>query len=246
MGSQPPRKSTGLIIGIVVAALVLLIVIGGIIMAVAGGGKDEPISTITPSAPPTPTTPPSPTTKPSATPTSTPTTKPTAAPSSSKPTDKPTKPPSGAAVDLGNGVKLTPAADWKVRSKKSGAAQLSNGEDVFVGIAAKLPKGSNPSQTCTGYHKELAKDYTNAKFADPENVDLGSKKLKGATCAAQVTVANGGDAVQVTIVSLVSIRTDGLTVVGSLYFTKNSDTKQLNSDFATMVNSMLKTQVEGG
>ena len=59
-------------------------------------------------------------------------------------------------------------------------------------------------------------------------------------------MANGGSAIQVYIFSLVSVRTDGLTVVGSLYFTKDSDTTSLDKDFTAMVNSMLTGQSAGG
>ena len=238
-GGKSPRKSTGLIIGIVVAAVVLLVAVGGIIMALAGGG-DEPVSTITPSAPTTPSA------EPTTEPTDEPTEPSSAPPTSSQPTDQPTQAPTGDTIDLGNGVKLTPAGGWQVKSEKSGAAQLSNGRDVFVGIVAQLPKESNPGQTCDAYHRDIAKSYTNGKFDEPKSVDLGSKKLNAASCVAQVTIANGGNAIQVYIFSLVSVRTDGLTVVGSLYFTEDSDTKQLDQDFGTMVNSMLKGQVAGG
>ena len=190
------------------AAVVLLVAVGGIIMALGGGG-DEPVSTITPSAPTTPT--------------AEPTTEPTDGADDraveravhDQPTDKPTQAPAGKAIDLGNGVKLTPAAGWQVRSEQKGAAQLANGRDIFVGIVAKLPADSNAGQTCDAYHRDIAKEYTNGKFADPKKADLGTKKLSGATCQAQVTVANGGNAIKVTIFSLVSIRTDGLTVVGT-------------------------------
>ena len=84
-----------------------------------------------------------------------------------------------------------------------------------MGIVAKLPADSNPGQTCDAYHRDIAKEYTNGKFDDPKKADLGTKKLSAATCQAQVTVANGGNAIKVTIFSLVSIRTDGLTVVGT-------------------------------
>jgi hypothetical protein len=226
----------------VVAAVVLLVAVGGIIMAL-GGGDDEPVSTITPSPQPTPTENPSsePSTEPSTQPT-----EPSSAPSTNQPSDKPTQAPSGDTVDLGNGVKLTPAPNWQVRSEKGGAAQLVNGRDIFIGIVAKLPADSNASQTCDAYHRDIGKEYTNSKFAEPKKVDLGTKKLSGATCSAQVTVANGGSAIQVYIFSLVSIRTDGLTVVGSLYFTEDSDTTSLDKDFTAMVNSMLKGQSAGG
>jgi hypothetical protein len=242
-GGPSPRKSTGLIIGIVVAGVVLLVAVGGILMALSGGG-DEPVSTITPSAPTTPTA--EPTTQPTTEPTTEPTTKPSGGPSTTAPTDKPTQAPGGGAIDLGNGVKLTPAAGWQVRSEQKGAAQLANGRDIFVGIVAKLPADSNAGQTCDAYHRDIAKEYTNGKFAEPKKVDLGTKKLSAATCQAQVTVANGGNAIKVTIFSLVSVRTDGLTVVGTLYFTEDSDTKQLDKDYSAMVNSMLKGQAAGG
>jgi hypothetical protein len=217
-----------------VAAVVLLVAVGGIIMALSGGG-DDPVSTITPSAPTTPT----------ADPTTEPTPQPTE-PSSAPPSDQPTQAPAGKAIDLGNGVKLTPAAGWQVRSEQKGAAQLANGRDIFVGIVAKLPADSNAGQTCDAYHRDIAKEYTDGKFADPKKADLGTKKLSGATCQAQVTVANGGNAIKVTIFSLVSIRTDGLTVVGTVYFTGDSDAKQLDQDYSAMVNSMLKGQAAGG
>ena len=256
-GGQPPRHSAGVIIGIVVAAVVLLVAVGGILMALGGRGGDEPVSTITPTPLPIPTD--DPTTRPTTQPTQTPaphpsqTTAPPATvpptkkpPVTQPPTKKPTPPSSGNAIDLGNGVKLTPAADWQVRSKKKNAVQLANGQDIFLGIVAKDQPGSNPAQTCDSYHREVAKDYTNGKFAEAKKVDLGTTKLRGATCSAQVTVANGGDALNVYIYSLVSARTDGLTVVGSLYFTKDSDVDELNKDFSSMVNSMLRTQVAGG
>jgi pyruvate/2-oxoglutarate dehydrogenase complex dihydrolipoamide acyltransferase (E2) component len=231
----------------VVAALVLLVAVGGIIMALTGGDDEQPVSTITPSAQPNPTS--EPTTEPTKEPTQAPS-KPTNAPSgsskpSTKPSSKPTQAPSGDTINLGNGVKLTPADGWQVKSQQTGAAQLSNGHDIFVGIVAKLPKGSNPGQTCDAYHRDLAKSYSNPKFDDPKSVDLGTKKLSGATCVARMTIANGGNAVQVYVVSLVSVRTDGLTVVGSVYFTEDSDTKQLDADYSEMVNSMLKGQVAG-
>ena len=255
-GSQPPRRSTGVIIGIVVAAVVLLVAVGGIVMALGSRGGDDPVSTITPTPLPVPSGDPTnpPTTAPTETPgpqpsqpTEAPTTAPpSSAPPSNKPTKKPTTPPSADSIDLGNGVRLTPADDWQVKSKKKSAVQLANGRDIFLAVVAKDEPGTNPTQTCDGYHREVAKQYTNGKFSDPKKIDLGTSKLKGATCAAQVTLTNGGDALKVYIYSLVSVRTDGLTVVGSLYFTEDSDMKSINKDFNSMVNSMLRTQVAGG
>ncbi len=116
---------------------------------------------------------------------------------------------------------------------------------MFVGAVAQLAEGSNPGQTCDGYHRALAKNYTNGKFEDPKAVDLKTSKLDAASCLAQVTVTNGGSSSTVLVFSLVSVRTDGLTVVGTVYFGQNADIPQINKDFAAMVNSMLRGQVAG-
>lgn len=250
-GPQQPRRSTGVIIGIVVAAVVLLVAVGGILMALGGRGGEEPVTTITPTPIPMPTD--GPTTLPSGPPTQTPapsqpTQQPSVPPATVPPTKAPppTKPSSGDRIDLGSGVKLTVAPDWQLRSKQKNAVQLAKGRDIFQGVVAKVPQGSNAAQTCDAYHRAMAEDYTNGTFSDAKKVDLGTKKLAGATCFAQVTIANGGDAMNVYVFSLVSIRNDGLTVVGSLYFTKVTDIKDLNKDFTAMVNSMLSTQAAGG
>jgi hypothetical protein len=48
------------------------------------------------------------------------------------------------------------------------------------------------------------------------------------------------------VFSIVSVRTDGLTVVGTAMFPLNENADQLNKDFLAMVNSMLKGQAAGG
>ena len=46
--------------------------------------------------------------------------------------------------------------------------------------------------------------------------------------------------------SLVSVRpSDGVTVIGTIYFTPNVDTQQLDKDFSFMINSMLQGQAKG-
>ena len=133
-----------------------------------------------------------------------------------------------------------------MRSEQTGRRSWPTGETSSSGIVAKLPADSNAGQTCDAYHRDIAKEYTNSKFADPKKVDLGTKKLSGATCPAQVTVANGGNAIKVYIFSLVSIRTDGLTVVGTALLHRGLRHEQLDKDYSAMVNSMLKGQAAGG
>jgi hypothetical protein len=231
---QPAKKSTGLIIGIVVAAVVLLAAIGGIIMVLNRDNASQPPVSITPSQPVPPTEQPTtqPTTKPSGEPTATQTSS--------------GQPPGGKAVDLGKGISLTPASGWEVQKTGNGVAQLSNGQNVFLGQVIQAEPATNPGQLCDAWHRKVAEDTSNGKFSEPKSVDLGTQKLKGATCQAQVTVSNGQGSATVMLFSLVSVRaSDGVTVIGSTSFPQGGDTDQLGKDFTAMVNSMLQGQAKG-
>ena len=115
-----------------------------------------------------------------------------------------------------------------------------------MGQAVELEAGTNPGQLCSAWHKQVAEGAGDAQYADPKKVDLGSSGLSGATCLAQVTVSGGQGSSEVLVYSVVSVREkDGVTVLGTVYFTESSDTKKVNTDFSAMVNSMLKTQVAG-
>jgi hypothetical protein len=240
VGAQPAKKSPGLIIGIVVAAVVLLAAIGGIIMVLNRDSGDQPPPvSITPSQSPPPTDQPTPG------PTDQPTTQPTGQPTD-EPQPTPTQGNPGAAVDLGKGISLTPASGWEVQKTGNGVAQLSNGQAVFLGQVIQAEAATNPGQLCDAWHRKIAEDTSNGKFTDPKSVDLGTQKLKGATCQAQVTVSNGQGSATIVLFSLVSVRTtDGVTVIGSTSFGEGQDTEQLSNDFTAMVNSMLQGQARG-
>ena len=237
-GAQPAKKSAGLIIGIVVAAVVLLAAVGGIIMVLnRDSGTQPPPVSITP------------TDQPTTGPTEQPTAEPTRGPTTAGPQPTPTgttQPPSGDAVELGKGISLTPAAGWEVQKTGNGVAQLSNGQSVFLGQVIQAEAATNPGQLCDAWHRKVAEGTSNGKFAESKSVDLGTQKLKGATCQAQVTVSNGQGSATILLFSLVSVRTsDGVTVIGSASFAEGVDGDQLSKDFATMVNSMLQGQASG-
>ena len=224
-----------MIIGIVVAAVVLLAAVGGIIMVLTRDGEQPPPVTITPSQPVPPT--------------EQPTEQPTAQPSTDQPQPTPSEssaPPSGEAVDLGKGISLAPASGWEVEKTGQGVAQLSDDKSVFLGQAIQVEPSTNPGQLCDAWHRKVAEGSSNGKFAEPQTVDLGTTKLKAAVCNAQVTVSNGQGSTTILMFSLVSVRpSDGVTVIGTIYFTPNVDTQQLDKDFSFMINSMLQGQAKG-
>lgn len=233
-----PKKSPGLIIGIVVAAVVLLAAIGGIIMVLNRNGSDQPPQvSITPTNTAPPTAQPTPTDQPTATPSD------TAQPT---PTDTTSQPPSGTEVDLGGGISLTPASGWDVDKTSKGVAQLSNGQSVFLAQVIQAEATTNPGQLCDAWHRKVAEGTSNGKFQDAKAVDLGTTKLSAGTCLAQITVSNGQGSSTVLLFSLVSVRTsDGVTVIGTASFPENADAERLNKDFSAMVNSMLQGQASG-
>jgi len=233
-GGPPPKKSPAMIIGIVAAAVVLLAAVGGIVLVLTRGGETaQPGSTITPGTP---------TSEPTAQPT---TGSPSAQPTATQPSAEPTEQPGGNAIDLGNGVSLTLADGYEVQNTGSGFARLSNGEQLFLGQVISADSTTNPGQLCDAWHRKVAEGQANGKFADPKTADLNNKKLSGATCAGSFTASNGSGSQDIFVFSLVSVRTDGVTVVGTEYFMEDADSDQLNRDFTVMVNSMLSGQAAG-
>lgn len=229
-GRPPTRKSPGLIIGIVVAAVVLLVAVGGIFIALSRS-SDEPTSTITPAPPTSEPTPTQPTSGPSG--------------QSSEPGQPSTPPtqPTGEAIDLGNGITLKPAAGWTVQDQEATVVSLTNRQGVFYGRQLKLDKTTNAAQFCDAFNRAALKSASNAKFGDAEPTDVGSSKLSAADCGATYTETSGDKSVQVFVSSLVSVRkSDGLIVVGTLLFVKNTD-DQTKSDAGAMMSSMLTSQV---
>ena len=231
-GGPPAKKSPAMIIGIVAAVVVLLAAVGGIILVLSQGDDTQPSSTITPSPPPAePTTSPRPTDRPT-----------TSQPSTSEPTE-PTEQPTGEAIELGNGISLTPADGYEVQKTGSGFARLTNGEQLFLGQVNQVEPNTNPGQLCDGWHRRIAADQADGKFADPKSADLNNPKIKGASCVGTFTASNGSGSQEIFVFSLVSVRTDGVTVLGTEYFQQDADSDQLNRDFTAMMNSMLEGQL---
>jgi hypothetical protein len=226
-----------MIIAIVAAAIVLLAAVGGIIMVLTrNGGGEQPDVSITPSQPVPPTEQPTP--------------EPTGQPTTQGPQPTPTEtsqPPAGGTINLGNGIELTPAGGWQVKKTGKNVAQLSNGKSVFLGQSLQITQSTNPGQLCDAWHREIAEGTTNGKFQDSKDADVGTARLKAATCVAQVTISGGQGSTKLFLFSLVSVRqSDGVTVIGTAYFTPDADTDQLNQDFTSMINSMLRSQASGG
>ena len=230
----PAKKSPVMIIAIVAAAIVLLAAVGGIIMVLTRGGEAQPDVTITPSQPVPPAEQPTP--------------EPTGRPTTAGPQPTPTsQPPTRGAINLGNGIELQPAAGWEVKKAGENVAQLSDGKSVFLGQSLQISQSSNPGQLCDAWHRNIAEGTSNGQFQDSKDANVGTSSLKAATCDAQVTVSGGQGTTKLYLFSLVSVRqSDGVTIIGTAYFTPNADTDQLNKDFSSMVNSMLKSQVAGG
>ncbi|HKF87394.1 MAG TPA: hypothetical protein VKB85_04910 [Propionibacteriaceae bacterium] len=238
-GGPPPKKSRATIIGIVAAAVLLLAAIGGVILVLTQGGDTQPDATITPTPTAEPTA-----EAPSAQPTS-------ASPSGRQstplqPTGGPNPVPSGEAISLDHGISLTPADGYQLEKSGTGYARLSNGDQLFLGQAIAVDPGTNPEQLCDAWHRKITEGQANGQFGNPETADLNTKNLEGATCTGMFTASNGSGSQDVVVFSLVSVRSDGVTAIGTMYLSKDADSDQLNKDFTAMMNSMLQDQATGG
>jgi hypothetical protein len=241
-GGPPARNSRGMIIGIVVAAVVLLAAVGGIILVLNRSDDTQPSATITPGPPAAEPTPEEPSAEPR---TPIPSGK-QSAPQPTQPTEAPTQAPNGEEISLGRGISLTPADGYEIEKSGTGYARVSNGDQLFLGQAIAVEPGTNPGQLCDAWHRKIAEGQANGKFADPKTADLNTKTLEGATCVGTFTASNGSGSQDVVVYSLASVRTDGVTALGTMYFLKDANGDQLNKDFNAMMNSMLEGQASGG
>jgi hypothetical protein len=241
-GGPPARNSRGMIIGIVAAAVVLLAAVGGIILVLNRSDDTQPSATITPGPPAAEPTPEEPSAEPR---TPIPSGK-QSAPQPTQPTEAPTQAPNGEEISLGRGISLTPADGYEIEKSGTGYARVSNGDQLFLGQAIAVEPGTNPGQLCDAWHRKIAEGQANGKFADPKTADLNTKTLEGATCVGTFTASNGSGSQDVVVYSLASVRTDGVTALGTMYFLKDANGDQLNKDFNAMMNSMLEGQASGG
>ena len=148
-----------------------------------------------------------------------------AAPSISATESSSSPPPAGSS--------RSPARTWR--------------KSVFLGQSLQISQSTNPGQLCDAWHRNVAEGTSNGKFQDAKDANVGTSSLKAATCVAEVTVSGGQGTTKLYLFSLVSVRqSDGVTVIGTTYFTPNVDTAKLNTDFTSMINSMLKSQAAGG
>src|SRR4029434_2279936 len=108
---------------------------------------------------------------------------------------------------------------------------LSDGKSVFLGQSLQISQSTNAAQLCEAWHRNIAEGTSNGKFQDAKDADVGTTRLKAATCAAQVTVSGGQGSTKLFLFSLVSVRqSDGVSVIGTTYFTSDADTDQLAQD----------------
>ena len=228
----PAKKSPVMIIAIVAAAIVLLAAVGGIIMVLTRGGaaSSRTSRSLQASLYRRRRSPPRSPQEPSREPT---------------PTDHRSRRRAVPSISV-TGFELIPASGWDVKKTGENVAQLSDGKSVFLGQSLQISQSTNPGQLCDAWHRDVAEGTSNGKFQEPKDADVGTTRLKAATCVAQVTVSGGQGTTKLYLFSLVSVRqSDGVTVIGTAYFTPDADTDQLNKDFTSMINSMLKSQAAG-
>ena len=229
--APPAKKSPAMIIGIVVAAVVLLAAIGGIIMvlnrdggsATAGLDHAEPAGATHRAADGATDGP--------------------ADGSAHRPQPQPTPdrdaaPPSGDAIDIGNGISVAPAQRLGGQEDRQGRGSSCRTARASSWVRSiQVEATTNAGQLCDAWHQQDRRGHLERRSSpSPKAVDLGTTKLKAATCNAQVTVSNGQGSETIMLFSLVSVRqSDGVTVIGTAYFTPNVDTQQLDKDFSAMV-----------
>jgi hypothetical protein len=232
-GGRRPKKSNGMIIGIVIAGVAVLALAGVLIGLFVGGGKSDPI--VPPPAPPTvaPTT-------------SAPTTTPTTAPTTSAPTTAPTTDTSApaGAIDIGQGMSVTPAAGWTVHEQTSDGVVLRDGQGRVMALAAVST--TDPQAAVQQVITNVSDSGTNVRKTDVQTADV-HPSLSVASQHARYTVAGQSGSADLWSFALVSQRTADNVSFGAVTIAPAADLEDeaFSTDVNGMISSVLQTQVQG-
>lgn len=229
---QPPagKASSSKVLLIVIAAVLALALIGGGIMLMS----KTPQTPAGPAVPAQPSEPPQPSQP----------TEPTQPTQSADPT-QPTTPTSTGAIDLGHGVQFVVADGWQIGQQAANLVKVTDGKAILITQVIEAKPSTNASQLCDSYNRQLLKDVSGAKFADPEQVSVNLKNLSVGKCLAGYVQASGSSSKQLYLQSFVAVRsTDGATTLTSVLFTK--ETPQASFDGADqMIGVVLTSQAAG-
>ena len=133
---------------------------------------------------------------------------PTGSPTPEAPTPDPTtsQPPTGGSDRSRQRHQTDPGRRLAGQEDRQEGGSAVRRQDIFLGQSLQIQPSTNPGQLCDACHRDIAEGTSNGKFQDPKDVDLGTTKLKAATCLAQVTVQRGQGSTKLYLFSLVSVR----------------------------------------
>src|SRR5699024_3568799 len=134
---------------------------------------------------------------------------------------------------------LTPAPGWILEDADEDMVMLNNGEAVMMGMAVEMDPGTDAIRLTGDYLELLAEGGSDPRYSEvlpmegmPDSVDVGMGTVT-------ITASGGGGTMDVAMTTVVSVRqSDGLTVVGTLYYDANDWEEELIDDFAAMTFSM--------
>ncbi len=228
----PRRHSGAMILGIVAGSIALLVLIGAIIGVLSGRDQGS-AATIRPG-------------------TGTPTAH--APQQGSAPAGRPSSAPgsgptgsagggsrgSGQPIRLAHGCSVTPADGWTTRSAKKGVVVLQNDAgDMLNAQCAKLDAGTDPGQVLNDWMDQISSDHSDVQKSKVKPLDTSGGKLKAASQSMTYTDSSSQGTADVGVTSVVAVRKDGVTAVETIWYTRSSDAARLNSDFTSMLGSLL-------
>jgi hypothetical protein len=171
---------------------------------------------------------------------------------SSEPSEQPSSGPSsstgngggssGATIRLAHGCSIKPAAGWTERTKKQGVVVLENGDgDSLNAQCVQLSAGSDPTAVLGDWLDQISADYSGVKKNPAESMDTGTSQLKAASQSMTYTASTSQGTVNVGVTAVAAVRKDGVTAVQTIWYTEGSDLDQLNTDFGSMLGSLVRS-----
>ncbi len=229
--SAPKGGSSAKILIIVVAVVVVLGLIGGAVALL--GNKETPAGPTVVQTTPTRGGSTAPTTQ--------------ATTATTKATTSPTKTATGAtggAVQLSNGLSVTPADGWSVKDTSNGTVLLTNGTADYYAIPVTGASGSTTGvEVVDKYIANISAKLTNATKDSTDAVDV-SPALSVAEGGIKGTYSSSSGSGKLGLAVIGSVRvSDGVAFLGVLMYDAGADSSALKDPYTQMTLSILKSQV---
>lgn len=171
----------------------------------------------------------------------------TTRPTSTSTTKQTTPASGGSAVEIAQGITLTPAAGWSVdtSASKPGVVVVTNEKTAFMAQVFTAEQGATSAQLLDAYLEQMKSTLQDAQALPAKTIDLGTDALDASSGRVEGTKVSGGQSENLSLYTLLSVRTSDQVSVLCVLFTDPEEADNQVQAFEEMAHSVMQSQAHG-